>query len=102
LKRAPSAKRAACQIPARGGSTISSGELGIHGEGDVLAPLDVTMEAMRHLRGGNIEEHVYPGAQHEILNEINKDEVLDDVVNFLHRALNLDRSARGQSRTAKK
>jgi alpha-beta hydrolase superfamily lysophospholipase len=63
--------------------------LWIHGEGDVLAPLDATTEAMKHLRGGNIEEHVYPGAQHEILNEINKDEVLDDVVNFLHRAMNL-------------
>ena len=63
--------------------------LWIHGEGDVLAPLDATTEAMKHLRGGNIEEHVYPGAQHEILNEINKDEVLDDVVNFLRRALSL-------------
>jgi alpha-beta hydrolase superfamily lysophospholipase len=57
---------------------------------------------MKHLRGSNIEEHVYPGAQHEILNEINKDEVLDDVVNFLRRALNLDRSPRSLSRAAKK
>jgi alpha-beta hydrolase superfamily lysophospholipase len=63
--------------------------LWIHGEGDVLAPLDATKEAMRHLRGSNIEEHVYPGAQHEILNEINKDEVLADVVKFLRRALSL-------------
>ncbi len=46
---------------------------------------------MKHLRGSNIEEHVYPGAQHEVLDEINKDEVLDDVVRFCaerwHRAL---------------
>ncbi|MDT5053432.1 MAG: hypothetical protein QOF66_1798 [Mycobacterium sp.] len=76
--------------------------LWIHGEGDVLAPLDATTVAMKHLRGSNIEEHVYPGAQHEILNEINKDDVLDDVVTFLHRALNLDRSPRDQSRAAKK
>ena len=76
--------------------------LWIHGEGDVLAPLDATTVAMKHLRGSNIEEHVYPGAQHEILNEINKDDVLDDVVTFLHRAFNLDRSPRGQSRAAKK
>jgi alpha-beta hydrolase superfamily lysophospholipase len=55
---------------------------------------------MKHLRGGKIEEHVYPGAQHEILNEINKDEVLDDVVNFLRRALGLDHSLQGQGRTA--
>ena len=61
--------------------------LWIHGEGDVLAPLDATTEAMKHLRGSNTEEHVYPGAQHEVLNEINKDEVLDDVVRFLRRVL---------------
>jgi alpha-beta hydrolase superfamily lysophospholipase len=63
--------------------------LWIHGEGDVLAPLEATTEAMRHLRGSNIEEHVYPGAQHEVLNEINKEEVLDDVVRFLRGALGL-------------
>ena len=61
--------------------------LWIHGEGDVLAPLDATTAAMKHLRGTNIEEHVYLGAQHEILNETNKDEVLDDVVRFLRRSL---------------
>jgi alpha-beta hydrolase superfamily lysophospholipase len=72
--------------------------LWIHGEGDVLAPLDATREAMRQLRGSNIEEHVYPGAQHEILNEINKEEVLDDVVRFLRGALESERRLRGQSR----
>ena len=61
--------------------------LWIHGEGDVLAPLDATREAMKHLRGSNTEEHVYRGAQHEVLNELNKDEVLDDVVRFLRRTL---------------
>ena len=33
--------------------------------------------------------NVYPGAQHEVLNEINKDEVLDDVARFLRGALGL-------------
>jgi alpha-beta hydrolase superfamily lysophospholipase len=74
--------------------------LWIHGEGDVLAPLDATKEAMKHLRGSRIEEHVYPGAQHEILNEINKEEVLDDVVRFLREALESERSPRGKSRAA--
>jgi alpha-beta hydrolase superfamily lysophospholipase len=68
--------------------------LWVHGEQDVLAPLDATTEAMKHLRGSNIEEHVYPGAQHEVLNEINKDEVLDDVVRFLRRELPTDQPAR--------
>jgi alpha-beta hydrolase superfamily lysophospholipase len=65
--------------------------LWIHGEGDVLAPLTVTKEVAHGLRGSNFEEHIYAGAQHEVLNEINKDEVLADVVRFLRRALSLDR-----------
>jgi len=31
----------------------------------------------------------YPGAQHEVLNEINKEEVLHDVARFLRGALGL-------------
>lgn len=71
--------------------------LWIHGEGDALAPLDVTREAVRRLSGSDFEEHVYAGAQHEVLNEINRDEVLDDVIGFLRRSLRLgpDRSIRG-------
>ena len=61
--------------------------LWVHGEGDVLAPLDASTDAMKHLRGRNIEEHVYPGAQHEVFNEINKDEVLDHMIRFLRSAL---------------
>ena len=67
--------------------------LWIHGEGDVLAPLDVSTTAMNRIRGTRIEEHVYPGAQHEVLNEINKDEVLNDVVGFLRGALRAQRQA---------
>jgi alpha-beta hydrolase superfamily lysophospholipase len=76
--------------------------LWIHGEGDMLAPLDATTEAMRHLRGSNLEEHVYPGAQHEVLNEINKEEILDDVVRFLRRAPGLERSLSEEGRAATK
>jgi len=70
--------------------------LWIHGEGDVLAPLDATREAMKHLRGSNTEEHVYRGAQHEVLNELNKDEVLDDVVRFLRRTLGFGSNSQEQ------
>jgi alpha-beta hydrolase superfamily lysophospholipase len=48
---------------------------------------------MNRIRGTRIEEHVYPGAQHEVLNEINKDEVLNDVVGFLRGALRAQRQA---------
>jgi alpha-beta hydrolase superfamily lysophospholipase len=66
--------------------------LWIHGEGDVLAPLAETKVAMEHLRGSKFEEQIYPGAQHEILNETNKDEVLSDMINFLDRVLRLGSS----------
>ena len=39
------------------------------------------------MRGSKLEEHIYAGARHEVLNETNKDEVLDDVVRFLRREL---------------
>ena len=39
------------------------------------------------IRGSRFEEKIYPGAEHEIFNEINRDEVLDDVTAFLRRTL---------------
>jgi alpha-beta hydrolase superfamily lysophospholipase len=63
--------------------------LWIHGEDDPLAPLAATRNAIEHLRGGDFEEHVYPGARHEVLNETNRDEVLADVTAFLRRTLAL-------------
>jgi alpha-beta hydrolase superfamily lysophospholipase len=61
--------------------------LWIHGEEDVLVPLSATRPAMEHLRGEHLEEHVYPGARHEVFNEVNRDEVLDDVTAFVTRVL---------------
>ena len=40
--------------------------------------------AIEHLRGEASEEKAYPGARHEIFNETNRDEVLDDVVAFIN------------------
>jgi alpha-beta hydrolase superfamily lysophospholipase len=61
--------------------------LWIHGSEDALAPLDHTRRAIAHLRGPNTEEKVYEGARHEIFNETNRDEVLDDVAAFIGRTL---------------
>src|SRR5215208_6183994 len=46
---------------------------------DQLVPLDATRPAIERLRGAKFEEHVYDGARHEVFNETNRDEVLDDV-----------------------
>jgi alpha-beta hydrolase superfamily lysophospholipase len=60
--------------------------LWIHGEEDALAPLEVTRPVIEHLRGDELEELVYPEARHEVLNETNRDEVLDEVARFLDSA----------------
>jgi alpha-beta hydrolase superfamily lysophospholipase len=61
--------------------------LWIHGEEDALAPLAATRPAIERIRGTELEEQVYPGARHEVLNEINREEVLDEVAGFLDSAL---------------
>jgi alpha-beta hydrolase superfamily lysophospholipase len=72
---------------AEGGPLGALPTLWIHGEEDQLVPLAATREAIERIRGEDFEEHVYPGARHEVFNELNKDEVLDDVVAFVRRAL---------------
>jgi alpha-beta hydrolase superfamily lysophospholipase len=57
--------------------------LWIHGEEDALAPLAATREAIERLRGDQFEEQVYPGARHEVLNETNREDVLDEIARFL-------------------
>lgn len=61
--------------------------LWIHGEEDQLVPLVATRTAIEHIRGSDFTERIYPGARHEVFNETNSDEVLDDVAAFLHRVL---------------
>jgi alpha-beta hydrolase superfamily lysophospholipase len=61
--------------------------LWVHGEEDALAPVAQAREAIERVRGSNLTEIVYPGARHEIFNEINKDEVLADVTRFVDEAL---------------
>jgi alpha-beta hydrolase superfamily lysophospholipase len=61
--------------------------LWLHGERDALAPLELTRAAIEAVRGDDLEEHIYPGALHEILNETNREEVLGDVRAFLDRVL---------------
>ena len=61
--------------------------LWIHGTDDQIVPLELTRPTIEALRGPNFEEHAYDGARHEVFNETNRDEVLDDVVGFLRSQL---------------
>jgi alpha-beta hydrolase superfamily lysophospholipase len=61
--------------------------LWLHGELDQLAPLELTREAIDRIRGDRLEEHIYPGARHEVFNETNNDEVLGEMSMFIERSL---------------
>lgn len=87
-------KRPTVEAIVRGLAAIESGPplgalplLWAHGEADRLVPLDRTRIGVEHLRGERYVERIYPGAQHEIFNETNADEVLADVVAFIRDAV---------------
>jgi alpha-beta hydrolase superfamily lysophospholipase len=71
---------------AEGGTFGDLPTLWIHGEDDQLVPLRYTRPAVEAARGSAFEERTYPGARHELFNETNRDEVLDDVVAFISRS----------------
>ena len=55
----------------------------LHGEDDPIAPYPLAAAALPRLIGERGERTSYPGARHEIFNEINRDEVIGDVIGFL-------------------
>lgn len=61
--------------------------LWLHGEDDQLVPITGTRQGWASLRGGASREKVYPEARHEIFNETNRGEVLDDDVAFINEHL---------------
>lgn len=46
------------------------------------------VKAMEKSGKKNIDFKLYPGARHEIINEINKDEVMDDILSWITKNLN--------------
>lgn len=69
------------------GSIGSHPLLYLHGEDDRLVPMPPSLEGLESLRGPATTVRTYPGAQHEIFNETNRDEVLDDVIAFVRGVL---------------
>ena len=61
--------------------------LWIHGTHDQLVPYDVTKPVVERLGGTALEHVAYADAEHEIFNETNQADVLDNVVSFLRRTL---------------
>lgn len=74
---------------AAGGGLGALPTLWIHGASDQLVPYDVTSVAMARITGTALEHKVYPDAAHEVFNETNRADVLDDVSSFIERTLGL-------------
>ncbi|MEV0474830.1 alpha/beta hydrolase [Streptomyces prunicolor] len=62
--------------------------LWLHGSDDRLVPLVGSRVGVERLNGGELTEHVYPGARHEVFNETNRAEVFEDLIRFLDGVLN--------------
>ncbi|APX33493.1 lysophospholipase [Brachybacterium sp. P6-10-X1] len=59
----------------------------LHGEDDHLVPLAASRIGLQAIEGSATRVTTYPGARHEILNETNRDEVLEDVIGFVDGVL---------------
>jgi len=57
--------------------------LWLHGGDDRLVPLPGSRVGVERLSGGELTEHVYPGARHEVFHETNRAEVFADLIRFL-------------------
>jgi alpha-beta hydrolase superfamily lysophospholipase len=66
------------------GGTVDDPILWLHGREDQLVPMAGSRIGWATLAGRHAQSKSYPGARHEIFNETNQDEVLDDVIAFIH------------------
>jgi alpha-beta hydrolase superfamily lysophospholipase len=57
--------------------------LHLHGTEDELVPLDQVRGAVERLGSARLVQHLYEEARHEVFNELNADEVLDAVNDFI-------------------
>ncbi len=70
-----------------------SGDLGelptlwMHGQEDHLVPIADTRGGIERIRGSKFQQQVFPGARHEVFNEVNRNEVLAVVTHFIDAVL---------------
>lgn len=62
--------------------------LWVHGEDDALVPIENgTQLGIDRIRGRRFEQQIFPGARHEVFNEVNRQEVLQTVTGFIGTVL---------------
>lgn len=66
---------------------ITAPLLVVHGEKDSLIPVTGSQRLVEHVGSTDVTLKVYPGLFHEVFNEPERDEVLDDVVSWIEARL---------------
>ena len=69
------------------GGRLSVPTLWLHGGDDQLVPLEATQQGWERIAPDGAPSKIYPGARHEIFNETNREEVLDDLLDFVRTHL---------------
>lgn len=57
----------------------------LHGEKDSIVPVQLSYDFLNNISSTDKELIVYPNLFHEILNEVNKDKVINDILNWLDK-----------------
>lgn len=57
----------------------------LHGEDDPFVPYQTSLAAVKRMPTRDLTARVYPGARHELVNELNRDEVIDALATFVVR-----------------
>jgi alpha-beta hydrolase superfamily lysophospholipase len=57
----------------------------LHGSEDPFVPYQRSLRAVQEMPTRDLTIHVYPGARHEVLNEINRDEVIGHMADWIDR-----------------
>lgn len=57
----------------------------LHGEADPFVPYATSLAAVKLMPTNDLTVRVYPGARHELVNELNRDEVIATMADFVDR-----------------
>lgn len=69
------------------GGTLTPPTLWLHGDDDRLVPIEPTRVGIERIKGDVLAQIAYPGAQHEVFNETNKEEVIAAVTDFAAKVI---------------
>jgi alpha-beta hydrolase superfamily lysophospholipase len=57
----------------------------LHGDSDPFVPFETSLAAVKKMPTKDLTVRVYPGARHELVNELNRDEVIAALATFVER-----------------